>query len=243
MIHESLLFFLGLIAGFIGTNTGGSSLVTIPVLLSLGISPQSAVATARFSTVGTMVAGLTQFHKAGKVDYQLALPTCFFAVAGSLTGAQLLLIVPTALLQQCIGVLTLVFTLLSFIKKNQEPEKALSVQIKAVGYSLFFFTGLVGGFFGGQALLATYVFVLVFNKTLSESIGTRKITGLAIAIPALLFYGFHDIIEWQLAFFLIGGTLLGSYFGARYALKKGDVWLKYLLTIVSSAFSVKLIFF
>jgi uncharacterized membrane protein YfcA len=243
MMHEITLFLLGLTTGFIGTNTGGSALVTVPILVSLGIPPQSAVATARVATVGTMVAGLSQFHKAGKVDYRLALPACFFAVIGSLTGAQLLLLLPHAVLQQSIGILTLAFTLLSFLKKAQNFEKPPDVGIRTIGYALFFFTGLVGGFFGGQAILATYIFVLIFNKTLSESVGTRKVTGLAVALPSLFFYGVHGIIEWQWACCLVGGTLIGSFFGSQYALKKGDAWLKYLFTVVSVALSVKLIFF
>ncbi|MCC8398777.1 MAG: TSUP family transporter, partial [Rickettsia endosymbiont of Labidopullus appendiculatus] len=75
MSHDSivfLLFILGLITGFIGTNTGGSVLVTVPIMIWLGISPQSAIASARVASIGTMVAGLRQFYKNGKVDFYLA---------------------------------------------------------------------------------------------------------------------------------------------------------------------------
>ena len=243
MIYEVILFFLGLVTGFVGTNTGGSALVTVPVLVSLGIPPQSAIATARVASVGTMISGLSQFHRAGKVDYKLALPACLFAVLGSLTGAQLLLEIPPSLLQKFIGALTLFFTGLSFAKKAQGSEGQNDLRIRVFGYSLFFFTGLVGGFFGGQAILATYVYVLIFNKTLTESIGTRKVTGLAVALPSLLFYGVHGIIEWQCASCLVGGTLIGSYFGTQFAIKQGDVWLKYLFVIVSSLLSIRLVFF
>lgn len=243
MLYEVLLFLLGLATGFVGTNTGGSALVTVPALISLGIAPQAAIATTRFATVGTMVSGLTQFHKAGKVDYQLALPACFFAIAGSLTGAQALFILPSALLQKCIGILTLIFTAVSFAKKQNGLEKPLDIKLRIVGYALFFFTGFVGGFFGGQSILATYIFVLIFNKTLSESVGTRKVTGLAVAVPSLYFYGLKGIIQWQWACCLVGGTLIGSYFGSQYAIKKGDLALKYLFAITSSCLSIKLIFF
>jgi uncharacterized protein len=219
---EFLLFFLGLGTGFIGTNTGGSTLVTIPLMISLGIPPQSAVATARVATVGTMVAGLRQFHKKGMVDYQLALPGALCAIIGSLCGAYLLLVVPIHLLQKCIGILTLLFTLLSFLKKKESTNLPPSQPMRYIGYGSFFLTGLIGGFFGGQAILATYVFLLIFNKSLLESIGTRKITGLAV---------------------LILGTLIGSTIGSRFALEKGDAWIQPLFTLVSIGLSLKLIFF
>lgn len=243
MIYDVLLFLLGLVTGFVGTNTGGSSLVTVPVLISLGITPQAAIATTRVAAVGTMVSGLTQFHKAGKVDYRLALPACFFAIAGSLAGAQALFIVPPELLQKCIGVLTLIFTAISFVKKQDGLERPLSPKLRMVGYALFFFTGFVGGCFGGQSILAAYIFALIFNKTLLESVGTRKVIGLAVAVPSVYFYGLNGIIQWQYACCLIGGTLIGSYFGSQYAISKGDLWLKYLFTIVSTCFSINLIFF
>jgi len=62
MGHEWLtgvgLIFLGIITGFVGTNTGGSVFLTVPVMIWLGIAPQSSIATARLASVGTMVAGL-----------------------------------------------------------------------------------------------------------------------------------------------------------------------------------------
>lgn len=35
------LVFLGIIMGFVGTNTGGSVFLTVPVMIWLGIPPQS----------------------------------------------------------------------------------------------------------------------------------------------------------------------------------------------------------
>jgi len=242
-MHESLLFFLGLITGFVGTNTGGSALVTVPLLISLGVPPHAAVATSKVATVGSMVAGLSQFHKHGKVDYQLAIPACVFAIAGSLIGAYLLLIVPFPLLRKSVGISTLLLTGFSLLKKQQVNAKIHSRGLKVFGYFLFFITGLLGGFFGGQAILATYVFLIIFNKTLIESIGTRKVTGLAIALPSVMFYAAHDMIYWPWALVLVSGTLIGSFFGSQYAIKKGDLWVKKIFMAISTLLSVKLLFF
>lgn len=59
-----LLFILGLITGFIGTNTGGSVFITVPTMILLGISAQSAIASARLASVGTMIAGFRQLKRA-----------------------------------------------------------------------------------------------------------------------------------------------------------------------------------
>ena len=59
------LFFLGLITSFVGTNTGGSSLVTIPAMIAMGLPPQIAIASARVTSIGTLFAGLRQIVKTG----------------------------------------------------------------------------------------------------------------------------------------------------------------------------------
>lgn len=242
-MQEFILFLLGLITGFIGSNAGGSSLITVPVLISLGIAPPSAVATSRVASLGSMVAGIGPFHKEGKIDYKLALPSAFFALLGSVLGAYLLIHIPIVWVQKAIGLLTLLFTLLSFVKRKEKTEESVSNFKKIIGWISFFLCGLIGGFFGAQAILATYVFILIFNKTFIESLGTRKITGLAVAIPAVLLYGFHDLIHWISGLALVSGSFIGSSFGSRYAIKRGDKWIRPLFTALSIILSLKLLFF
>jgi len=43
--HLPILFGTGLIAGFVDSIAGGGGLITLPVLLSLGLGPQQALAT------------------------------------------------------------------------------------------------------------------------------------------------------------------------------------------------------
>src|SRR5437773_6473721 len=49
-----LLFATGLLAGFVDSIAGGGGLITLPVLLSLGLGPQQALATNKVqSTCGS----------------------------------------------------------------------------------------------------------------------------------------------------------------------------------------------
>lgn len=238
------LFALGLVTGFIGTNTGGSALITIPVMVLLGISPQSAIASARVASLGTMLAGLRQFHQKGKVDYLLAFPAAILGSVGAIAGAVLMVSVSEHILQQGIGILTLVlcsFSLLFRRRVKADLDKKPLLLEKVAGYLLFLLAGMLGGFFGGQAIIATYIFTLFFHKTMSESIGTRKVSGLAISVAAIFIYGWHGSIHWLFALSLISGTLIGSTFGSRYGLKKGDKWMESLFTVVVVLLALTLI--
>ena len=241
LITTLFLFALGLLTGFIGTNTGGSAFLTVPIMIWLGIAPQSAIASARVASVGTMVAGAREFHRQGKVDYKLAVPAALLGLIGSVCGAAVLLKIDAATLHKVIGILTLLMVILSLTKKPKPFHAPVSKGRAAFGYGLFTIIGMVGGFFGGQAKLATYVFILIFNKTVSESVGTRKISGLVISLGSLAVYGFSQIINWQFGLSLVIGTLIGSSAGARYALKKGDEWMERLLNVVVVLLALRLL--
>ncbi len=236
------LFAIGLFTGFIGTNTGGSAFLTVPIMIWLGISPQSAIASARVASVGTMIAGVREFHRQRKIDYKLATPAAIFGLIGAIGGASILLKMNTQALHKVIGALTLLMVILSLIKKPKPNHESISKLRALFGYIFFIVIGMVGGFFGGQAKLATYAYILIFNKTVSESVGTRKISGLVISVGSLVVYGFGGIINWWFGGSLVAGTLIGSSIGAKYALKKGDEWMEKLLNIVVVLLALRLLF-
>jgi uncharacterized membrane protein YfcA len=236
------LFFLGLATSFVGTNTGGGSLITIPGMIALGLPSASAIASARMSSIGSSLAGLRQFHKSGKVDYKLAWPAALLSVIGAIIGAMILVHIPEALLIKVVGLLTLVLLGFSYlIKKHLKLGPEPSKLKKFVGYGLFLFTSMIGSFFGGQGILTTPIFVIFFHKTYSESAGTRKITTFVTAVVSAIVYGFHGLIDWWAVAALMAGTIIGSTIGAKYALKKGDAWMEKVFNIVAVLLAMKLL--
>ncbi|ROM89065.1 sulfite exporter TauE/SafE family protein [Pseudomonas brassicacearum] len=236
------LVILGVITGFVGTNTGGSVFLTVPVMIWLGIPPQSSIATARLASVGTMVAGLRHFHNKGKVDYVVAIPAAALGLLGALVGASLLLQIDPSLLHRIIGLLTLLLVALSLTKKPSSPDTTPSMARRLLGYILFIPIGMIGGLFGGQAKLSTYLYIIFFKKTISESVGTRKVGGLVLSIGSLMIFGVSGIINWQYGCCLIIGTLLGANAGSKFALKKGDEWMETVFNIVVIGLALKMLF-
>ena len=123
---------LGVITGFIGTNTGGSVFLTVPVMIWLGIPPQSSIATARLASVGTMFAGLRHFHNSGKVDYRLAAPAAALGLAGALIGASLLVQIDPALVGANAG------AKFALQKGDKWMESAFNVVVVALALKMLF---------------------------------------------------------------------------------------------------------
>jgi len=238
------LFTLGFATSFIGTNTGGSSLITIPVMISMGIPASSAIAVARTTSIGTLFAGIRQYHQHGKIDYKTALPAAILSIMGASIGAMFMIHIPTVALNKMIGALTLLLLASAYLcKKYGQLDLPASQTKKIIGYGLFLGTSTLGGFYGGQGLITTYIFIFCFHKTMTESAGTRKIAALTTAFAAVFIYGFHGLINGGIVLALMGGTMLGASFGAAYALKQGDAWLTRIFNGIAILLALKLIIF
>src|SRR3990167_2529647 len=236
------LFLLGFAVSFVGTNTGGGSLVSIPAMIAMGLPPTIAIASARISSIGSLIAGLRAFHKHKKVDVKTALPAALISIVGASIGAVIMAHFPTVWLMRNAGILTIALLGIAyFFRKYHYHLKQLSPSKKIIGYCLFLFTSLIGGFFGGQGILTTIIYVLFFNKTMSESAGTRKINSLIGNLGPCIIYLFYHFVDWPVVFALMFGTMLGSTAGAHYGIKKGDVWLEKLFILVSILLAVRLL--
>ena len=63
IINLLMIFAVGVIAGSFGALTGGGSLITIPALIFLGLSPYSAMWTNRLGVAGEHIAGWHKFDQ------------------------------------------------------------------------------------------------------------------------------------------------------------------------------------
>ncbi len=236
------LFLIAVCSSFITTMTGGGALVVIPIMIALGIDPKSAVAIARVGGLSSMCAGIGQFHRTGNIDYSIAFKSAIIASSGAAVGAIFLFQLPSIWVERSIGLVIILLTLTSLLQLKKPPISTPPTRLKIIlGYILFFFAGFIGGFSGGHAILMTYIFLLFFQKSMIESIGTRKIAGLAIAIVSLVVYGVGDIITIWPALAYGSGAWIGSYFGTTYGLKKADRWMRYVVSAVSTLLSVRLL--
>jgi uncharacterized membrane protein YfcA len=80
-----LLFFAGLFAGLIDSMAGGGGLITIPVLLGMGMPPQTALGTNKLQGAFGAGSAMLHFARAGAVD----LRKCGAGVAWTAIGAGL----------------------------------------------------------------------------------------------------------------------------------------------------------
>jgi len=240
-----IIFTLGLgaVTSFYGTSVGGAGLMVIPVLILLGLTPQSAVATANFGFVAMAGVGFLTFHRAKAINYRIGLPAALIIVAGALIGSFILLELPELLLERLISFSILLILMFMIAQKRIGTAKRdTNVWLKCVGYGLFLPLGIYGAVIsGGMAILFTYILIFFFGETFLQSAGTRKPGSLAKMVVITVVLGMHGVIRWDYGAVLLIGNSVGAYVGSKVALERGSAWVRVLFIVVTIVSAVKLL--
>ena len=104
--------------------------------------------------------------------------------------------------------------------------------------------GLFQGIFGGGC--NTYIifsFVFIFGKSFLEAVANSKIPNFVFALVSSLVFLVKGYVNWSLALPLMISMVIGSYFGAKLAIKKGNHFIRVLFVGLVVVMAVKLLFF
>lgn len=224
------LFFVGLAGGSFGTFIGGSSLLSLPTLILLGLPPHLALGTNRIGVAGLNVAGWLGFHQERLIDYRLGLPMGLVSLVGAAVGVRMVLNLNGETLTLIIAGLNffclalLIFHPTTGIEHRQvRPRDLTYCSGLAAGFGIGAYSSIYGA---GSGTLYAYLFVLLFGQTFLESAGTRKIPQLMSAVMAAFLFALNGMVEWLAAGILFTGMFMGSYLGVRFITRIGNNWIK-----------------
>ena len=244
MLALLTIFVVGIIGGSYGTLVGGTSIITIPVLIFLGLPPHTAVGTDRLGVTGLVITGWYKFHEKGLIDYRIALIMGIPALIGSFLGANLVLEIPVALLKKIIAVVTVLILILVIAQPKLGVEKREHIiKKRAYGTSILISLGIgiYGGFYGAMAAtLFLYVLLFIFKRTFLESTATLKPSSFMMTTMAATVFASKGAIHYPMAGAMFLGCAIGSYFGAHYSDRIGNVWIKRIFILIVLIMAIKL---
>src|SRR5689334_14938876 len=87
VIEIVVLFMSGLAAGFINAVSGGGSMLTLPALIFIGLSPSIANGTNRVAIVVQNIAALASYHRLNVTSHRLAFSPAIPTILGAFLGA------------------------------------------------------------------------------------------------------------------------------------------------------------
>ena len=241
-----LLVVVFLFTAVISVVTGGTSLITVPVMMQCGMDPHVAVATNMLALIFLSLGGTLPFLK-GHVISRKRLPALTgLTLVGSVLGAFLLLVIASKDMPIVVAAAMLVVLVFSLFKRDlglsKAPESS-SRSLEIAGYVATFVLGVYGGFFsGGYVALLTVAYVFFFRMTFTEAVAVTKVLNFFSSLIATAIFAWRGIIDWKLGFLLSAVSFSGAMLGATFARRMSNLWLRRIFLAALVVLTVKLFY-
>jgi uncharacterized membrane protein YfcA len=246
-ITQVTVFFLILAAfsaGLVDAIAGGGGLIQLPALL-IGLPQASTVevlGTNKVASVfGTTASALT-YRRSVKTDaiflVTMALPAFFGSVLGALSAS----LIPTQSMRPIVFVLLVAVAIYTWRKPDLGSIEALRYQ-KNKRYLISAIAGLVIGFYDGIFGPGTGSFLMLILIYLGfaflSASAIAKVVNVSTNLGAILVFGLHGAILWQVSLVLAMANVVGGLLGARLAIRGGSTLIRKVFLFVTVALIIR----
>jgi uncharacterized membrane protein YfcA len=235
----------GFIAGFINTLAGSGSLVTLPVLIFAGLPANVANGTNRVGIVLQNVVGVSGFRQQKMLDLRGGLMLTVPAIIGSIIGAQIAVNLNEVTMRRTIGALMVVMLVVILIRPRRWLEGKPSLERQRLNWQqwlIFFLIGLYGGFIqAGVGIFLLAGLVLSAGYDLVRANAVKVLIVLGFTIFAMAVFVLNKQVVWSVGLILAVGNMLGAWVATRVAVKRGAVFVRWLLIAVVAVSAAELL--
>ena len=238
----AVLSALMVATGALGAITGGNSLINVPLMITVGMTPRQAVATNMFAVIFMTVSATARFARARMLNARLLVPLGILTVLTSAFGAIIAVKLPETVVKLVVGVSMAVLVLFIAVYRRSEPAPAPTAARRAAGFVGTTLLGVYGGFFsGGYTTLMTVLCTVCFGLTMMESVAITKPINLLSCVAASVVFFAGGLVDLRVGVPLAAANLVGGWLGAHAALKGGDRFVRLLFLLTVGALAAKLL--
>jgi uncharacterized membrane protein YfcA len=238
----ALLSALMVATGALGAITGGNSLINVPLMIMVGMSPRQAVATNMFAVMFMTVSATARFARARVLRGELLLPLGVLTLATSAFGALIAVKLPEAVVKLVVGISMAVLVVFIALYQKKAGPVAPTRARRWAGFVGTTLLGVYGGFFsGGYTTLMTVLCTICFGLTMMESVAVTKPINMLSCLAASAVFFANGLIDLRVGIPLAAANLLGGWLGAHAALKGGDRFVRLLFLGTVAALALKLL--
>jgi uncharacterized membrane protein YfcA len=242
-----LVVLAGIGAGGVNAVIGSGSLITFPTLLAVGYPPVVANVSNNIGVVPGSIFGSIGFRRElhGQGDRARVLATA--SGLGGLTGAVLLLTLPSDVFDAIVPVLVLLACALMVAQPRlaawvagRRAEGARDVG--AAPIAIAFTAGIYGGYFGAAqgVILLAMLAVFVPDELKRSNALKNVLAGTVNTVAALVFVLFADV-AWAAVGLVAVGAAVGGTLGAKVGRRIPPTVLRVLVVVLGLVVAVKLI--
>ena len=232
-------------AGFVDSIAGGGGLIQLPALL-IGL-PKSETAevlgTNKLSAVFGTTTAAALYRKQIKPDPKVLIAMGVPAFLGSAGGAVLASKIPTSSMRPMVLVLLIVVAIYTWFKpdlgkfENLRHHSKRRVQIAAIaGAVIGFYDGIFGPGTGSFLML---ILVASLGYAFITASAIAKVVNVATNDGAILVFGIHGAVIWQIGIIMGVANISGAIIGSRLAIKGGSSLVRKVFLIVTVTLIIK----
>lgn len=232
-------------AGATNALAGGGTLISFPVLIAVGVPPVAANITNAIALCpgyfGATIAQLRNL-KGQRAQLLLLVPV---AMLGGLTGGMILVHTGERTFTALVPWMILAASLLLAV---QEPVRAFVVKRLAnpnhkshlVLASLpIAAAAIYGGFFSaGMSVLLLAMLGLTLDDSLTRLNALKQVLAFSVNIAAAVFFLWSDKVVWPAAVVMAAGALMGGAIGGRLAGKLPPAVLRWTVVVAGTSIAI-----
>ena len=230
MGHDVLVALAaGLGAGFLVSAVGAGSLVSFPLLLSLGLGPVAANVTNTVGLVPGGISGSLGFRRELAGQGRLVRAVALTSGVGALVGAVLLLSAPSRVFDVLVPWLVLLAATLVGVQPllsrwlrlhhgtqqdgtEQDGRAGMPRWVAAASTVI----GVYGGYFGaGQGVMLVGFLALGLPVPLTVVNGLKNVAVLAANVVGSVVFVLAGPVVWSVAGLVAVGSIVGGWAGAK----------------------------
>jgi uncharacterized membrane protein YfcA len=242
-----LVFVAGIWAGTINTVVGSGTLITFPVLLSVGLAPITANVSNTVGLFPGSFVGAYGYRRELSGQRNRALILLTATILGATIGAILLLVLPAGAFKAVVP--ALIVLALVLVVFGPRMNKALAARGRAAGEAVrwplwlaTFGTGVYGGYFGAaQGVLMMAFFGLMLSETMQRQNALKNILAGSVNLIAAVVFVLSSHIDWAAAGLIAIGSIFGGLLGARIGRRLSPTVLRALIVVVGVLAILKLL--
>jgi hypothetical protein len=239
--------FAGLAAGMINTVVGSGTLITFPVLLAFGYAPVTANVSNTVGLVPGSVSGAFGYRRELTGQRPRVMRLGVMSLAGGITGAVLLLVLPASAFKAIVPVFIAVALVLTVLQPRLNRWLiAHEIDVHRRGRILtpiaVFATGIYGGYFGAaQGILLLAILGVALRQNLHRTNALKNVLAGLVNGVAGVYFIFAAHVAWAPAGIIAAGSILGAQLGARYGRRLAPGGLRAIIVVVGIAAIVRLL--
>jgi uncharacterized membrane protein YfcA len=219
---------------------GGGSLLTMPAMIFMGMSPATANGTNRIALLAQNVTSVSEFRRRGLADFRLSLTLGLCTLPGAVVGAVAAVRIDPLWFKRLLAIVMVGVLVLTL--KNRKKETG-----EGATHPGWAHLGMVGvGFYGGfiQAGVGFIFMALARGLLHPDLVRTNMHKVFVIGmymVPSLLVFAATGHVRWLGGAALAVGNSLGGWIGTTFQITRGEGVVRVVFAAAVVAMAIKLL--